>query len=193
MSWRDSSICRRAWNCAGEAQLDVCYVRLRGRWTYADGWRTPTESVHRLPKPLTIVNEANEAEGHYLHLCARTDAAPRAIRRCTAAATRKAVWGCLRRFSPRPLAALQAHHTMAATSNRQAAKRAKLVGIPSESAPIVDRWRLFSPGPIRDMALPAASSDPCLPTPSVKPMRRNFDDGSVHVKLRHILSKAIAR
>jgi hypothetical protein len=41
-------------------------------WRDADGWRTPTKSAHRLPKPLTIVNQANEAEGRYLNLCACT-------------------------------------------------------------------------------------------------------------------------
>jgi hypothetical protein len=63
-------------------------------------------------------------------------------------------------------------------------------GTMSENGPVtLDSCRLDciarvgSSGPIRDMALPAASSDPCLPTPSVKPMRRNFDDGLVHVEL----------
>jgi hypothetical protein len=64
----DQYAAQRAWNCACEAQLDLCYVRLRGWWTNADGWRTPTKSAHRLPKPRTIVNEPNEAEGHYLNL-----------------------------------------------------------------------------------------------------------------------------
>ena len=65
----DQYVAQRAWNCAGEVQLDICYVLFRGWRANSDGRRTSAKSTHRLPKPLAILNEAIEAEGHYLNLC----------------------------------------------------------------------------------------------------------------------------
>src|SRR5262245_53708988 len=65
----DQYVAQRAWNCAGEVQLDICYVLFRGWRANSDGRRTSAKSTHRLPKPLAILNEAIESEGHYLNRC----------------------------------------------------------------------------------------------------------------------------
>src|SRR5262245_10081889 len=71
----DQYVAQRAWNCAGEGQLDICYVIFRSWRANSDGWRTSAKSTHRLPKTLAILNEAIETECHCLNLFSCTEPA----------------------------------------------------------------------------------------------------------------------
>src|SRR5262245_24771016 len=86
----DQYVAQGAWNCAGEVLLDICYVLFRGWRANSDGRRTSAKLTHRLPKPLTILNEAIEAEGHYLNLWAVSDARERPLQACNGATTGQA-------------------------------------------------------------------------------------------------------
>src|SRR5262245_41792566 len=87
----DQYVAQRAWNCAGEVQLDICYVLFRGWRANSDGRRTSAKSTHRHPKPLAILNEAIEAEGHYLNLCSLYGLREWPLQACNGATTGQAI------------------------------------------------------------------------------------------------------
>src|SRR5262245_40037889 len=88
----DQYIAQGAWKCAVEVQLDICYVLFRGWRANSDGRRTSAKLTLRLPKPLTIRNEAIEAEGHYLKpLWAVPDLREWPLQTCNGATTGQAL------------------------------------------------------------------------------------------------------